>query len=107
MTFEIPRGNYGDAGPCWVPRFIDPGDPYKVSSTGPGTPIKPVIICKCGAVCHISLHHVYADGLVLASFFHDSAAHPDIGYPGGGCGWHVYLKLRDYNHGEFPPHNGS
>jgi hypothetical protein len=49
------------------------------------------------------LHHVHADGTVTRSFFHDSAPHPEIGYAGGGCGWHVWLKLKDYDCGDFPP----
>ena len=91
MTTEIPRGDFDTAAPCWIPIQQD------------GKAIKPLIKCKCGHISGIGLHHVHADGTVTASFFHDTAPHPDIGYAGGGCGWHVWLKLADYNEGDFPP----
>ena len=68
-----------------------------------GKKLKPVIRCNCGHWSGIGLHHVHADGTVTASFFHDAAPHPEIGYAGGGCGWHVFLKLKDYDQGDFPP----
>jgi len=83
---EIPRGDYDTTGPCWIPKNS-----------------RPLIVCQCGKICHISLHHVHFDGTVTASFFHDANPHPDIGYAGGGCGWHVWLKLKDYDQGDFPP----
>ena len=84
---EIPKGDYDAPAPCWMP-IRD---------------CKPLIKCQCGKICGIGLHHVHADGTVTASFFHDAAPHPDIGYAGGGCGWHVWLKLMDYDCGDFPP----
>lgn len=91
MNVEIPRGDYDSPAPCWVPR------------TYAGKTVKPAIKCQCGQVRNIGLHHVHADGTVTASFFHDAAPHPEIGYAGGGCGWHVFLKLKDYDQGDFPP----
>ena len=72
-----------------------------------GKHARPIIRCICGKVCHISLHHVHADGTVTASFF-DSA---DTSFVENGktythspgCGWHVWLKLKDYDQGEFLP----
>jgi hypothetical protein len=89
-VIEIPRGDYDTPGPCWIPHEWE------------GKNCKPIIKCKCGHISHIGLHHVHTDGTVTASFFHDSAPHPDIGYAGGGCGWHVWLKLKDYDLGDFP-----
>ena len=91
MNVEIPRGDFDTPGPCWIPIQWE------------GKAARPVIICKCGHRSHCSLHHFRVDGTVTASFFHDVAPHPDIGYAGGGCGWHVFLKLLDYDQGEFPP----
>lgn len=86
MNVEIPkinkeRNNY----PCWV----------SVRSTK-GERLKPTILCKCGVYCGIGLHHVHADGRVTASFYHEKGQN-------NGCGWHVFLKLLDYNWGEYPP----
>lgn len=92
MNVEIPKGDYNSDAPCWIPVVGENGQP-----------VKPAIKCKCGRICHIGLHHVHADGAVTASFLHDSHPHPDIDYPGGGCGWHVFLKLLDYDLGDFPP----
>lgn len=91
MLTEIPKGAETSLGPCWVPRHI--GDRI----------LRPFIVCRCNRACFISLHHVHADGTVTASFFHDTEPHPEIGYVGGGCGWHVFLKLANYGEGEFPP----
>jgi len=87
---EIPRGDFDTPGPCWIPLEAN------------GKPIKPFIKCRCGHLSGIGLHHVYANGSVMASFFHDVNPHPDIGYRGGGCGWHVFLNLKDYDQGDFP-----
>jgi hypothetical protein len=57
-----------------------------------GKRAKPVIQCNCGQLMGIGDHHVHADGRVTASF-----------YDRDGCGWHVFLKLLDYDQGEFPP----
>lgn len=92
MSTEIPKGSFDSPAPCWIP-VVDSS----------GNPLKPVIKCQCGSISGIGLHHVHADGTVTASFFHDANPHPDIGYLGGGCGWHVWLKLLDYDRGEFPP----
>lgn len=89
---EIPKGDCDSPGPCWIP----------VQDTE-GKRLRPLIKCNCGKISGIGLHHVHPDGRVRESFFHDLAPHPDIGYAGGGCGWHVYLKLKDYDQGDFPP----
>jgi len=62
-----------------------------------GRRLRPVIRCNCGSFCGIGNHHVHPDGLVTQSFFHSKAEMP------GGCDWHVHLKLKDYNGGEFSP----
>ena len=92
MNTEIPKGTVDSPAPCWIP-----------IQNQEGNPLKPLVKCQCGKISGIGLHHVHADGTVTASFFHDSAPHPDIGYAGGGCGWHVWLKLLDYDYGDFPP----
>ena len=68
-----------------------------------GRKVKPTIRCNCGHWTGIGLHHVHADGRVTASFFHDVKPHPEIGYAGGGCGWHKFIILDGYHGGDFPP----
>jgi hypothetical protein len=88
---EIPRADTEMPGPCWIPA-VDLE----------GKPVKPQIVCRCNMHHSISLHHVHADGRVTRSFWHRTI-------PGlepsecNGCGWHVWLKLKDYDRGEFPP----
>jgi hypothetical protein len=93
---ELPKATDADfdsdetGKPCWSPCV-----------NTAGTPIKPFIRCNCGKWTGIGLHHVHADGTVTASFYHAKGdvmpAHPD------GCEWHVFIKLKDYDQGDFPP----
>jgi len=92
MNVTIPKGDLDSPAPCWI----------AVEDTS-GKRLKPLIKCQCGRILGIGLHHVRADGRVTESFFHDAAPQPDIGYAGGGCGWYVFLLLKDYDRGEFPP----
>jgi hypothetical protein len=95
MITEIPKGDRNSPGPCWIPREWE------------GKICRPLIKCQCGRITFIDLHHVHADGIVTASYFDSKAsefvnngktyAHTP------GCGWHVFLKLKDYDQGEFPP----
>jgi hypothetical protein len=87
VVTEIPKGDYDSPAPCWLP-IVDTD----------GNKLKPVIKCKCGQMCGIRLHHVHADGRVTNSFWHYWAERPN-----DGCGWHVWLKLLDYDQGEFLP----
>lgn len=107
MLVEIPKGvnhNFADEdpAPCWIPVSTRQDD----NSLKPS---KPVIRCQCGRYCGIGLHHVHADGTVTASFLHGKApfSHNGKDYPGDpdGCEWHVFLKLLDYDCGDFPPEN--
>jgi hypothetical protein len=89
---EIPKGGDWDEtpGPAWFP-----------CRDSKGNPIKPLIKCRCGTLTGIGLHHVHADGTVTASFYHKRGT---TGYEDPrGCEWHVYLKLKDYDQGDFPP----
>lgn len=100
MDAEIPKGDFDSPGPCWI----------STTRSDTGAPCKPLIKCQCGKVTGIGLHHVHADGRVTASFFHSEASEFTEGgvtykhQP--GCGWHVFLKLKDYDQGEFPPRPG-
>ena len=103
---EIPKIRFDDeTKPGWV-----------ATSDTQGRPQKPVIRCQCGVHQGIALHHVHADGSVTASFFHAAAhelqkigdkyffTHKGKQYQTEpGCGWHVFLKLKDYDCGDFPP----
>lgn len=100
-TVEIPHGIGEDIwednpSPCWIS-----------SQDNNGKKLKPLIRCKCGKYCGIGLHHVHADGTVTASFLHGKSdfMHGNKKYSGDpeGCEWHVMLKLKDYNDGDFPP----
>jgi hypothetical protein len=93
---EIPKYDYTKSddfesqAPCWV-AVVD----------SEGKDIKPLIVCKCGIITGIGLHHVHADGRVTASFWHKkgNGEHEDP----RGCDWHVHLKLLNYDKGEFLP----
>ena len=93
---EIPKANDNMGNfPCWV-------DTYDTK----GNRIRPRIICKCGIVTNIGNHHIHADGRITASYFHEhpeKAEHPNN--PHMGCGWHVFLKMKDWWGGEFGPKN--
>jgi hypothetical protein len=94
---EIPKGSHDDgfdfkAGhPAWFP----------VVEHGTKKHLKPIIRCNCGRLTGIGLHHVHADGTVTASFHHLRGETPPADTE--GCGWHVFLKLLDYDWGDFPP----
>lgn len=100
IPFIAGRDHYDySLGPCW-------SKVYRLDN-GIKTWLKPHIRCICGKWSGIGLHHVHADGRVTASFFDATAEQlRQMGKTGQftpGCGWHVYLKLADYDMGEFPP----
>jgi hypothetical protein len=78
--------------------------PVRKLDDGTYQKVKPIIRCNCGMLCGIALHHVHADGTVTASFYHKKgpAGSADFSSP-DGCEWHVFLKLKDYDGGDFPP----
>lgn len=89
-AIEIPRANAAwDNYPCWIP-VVDNKDVKQ----------KPCVICKCGEITSIGNHHVHADGRVTNSYFHQNSNKDG---DGKGCQWHVYIKLKDYDQGEFLP----
>ncbi len=69
---------------------------------GMGNKLKPIIRCNCGQWSGIGLHHVHEDGTVTASFFHARKNEHPQG-DDSGCGWHVFLKLKGWTGGDFPP----
>lgn len=96
QTITIPRVKEGENWylankPAWAP------------CTRGGKPAKPLIRCNCGVWSGIGLHHVHADGTVTASFYHKQGTNYAVGESPDGCGWHVFLKLQDYDQGEFLP----
>lgn len=93
---EIPKINDGEF-------HREPNHPGWTQPTRDGKPAKPLIRCNCGVLCGLALHHVHADGTVTASFFHKQGTNFAIGESPEGCGWHVSLKLKDYDGGDFPP----
>lgn len=87
------------AQPILVPRMDDDEKGWDHTTPGPAwlptvgqdqTPRKPLLKCKCGVVSGIGLHHVAADGTVMNSIHCTHC-----------CGWHVYVKLLNYDQGEF------
>jgi len=92
--YDYRLGDTEDQCPCWVP-----------NTNTEGKILKPIIVCKCGKSLGIGLHHVHSDGRVTASFFHKKGngkyEDPD------GCNWHEYIKLLDYNLGEFLPNKNG
>lgn len=90
---EIPKIAEGDdwyaKSPGWSPVQQD------------GKYLKPIIRCNCGQWSGIGLHHVHADGTVTASFYHKrGTVYPE---DPNGCEWHVFIRLKDYDLGDFPP----
>jgi len=86
---EIPKANANyDNYPCWVDTF-----------NTEGVRIRPHIICNCGEVTNISNHHIHSDGRITESYYHYRENRPD--HP--GCGWHVFLKMKDWSGEEFLP----
>lgn len=65
--------------------------------------VRPHILCKCGEHTNIGNHHIHADGTITASYYHYRADRPK----NPGCGWHVYLKMIDWNGGELLPGQGQ
>lgn len=93
-----------------IPKITDTDFHHKPNHAGwvcpvdkDGKRLKPIIRCNCGVWCGIGLHHVHTDGTVTASFFHSKGTNYAIGESPEGCGWHVFLKLKDYDAGEFLP----
>lgn len=88
---RIPEGDYAreDLAPAWLP--IQNRD---------GSPLKPIIRCRCGKLAGIRLHHVHADGRVTASFYHPPEGWAGEGSP--GCGFHEFLELEGYTGPECP-----
>jgi hypothetical protein len=86
---EIPKGTWNSPAPCWIP-----------TKNQDGSNAKPLIKCQCGRITGIGLHHVHADGTVTASFYHKRGNVPPEDTK--GCEWHVFLKLLDYDCGDFP-----
>src|ERR1700686_3644907 len=82
---------------------LRPDAPGWCQPVSEGKPCKPIIRCNCGRRVGIGLHHVHADGTVTASFYHKRGTNYAIGESEEGCEWHVFLKLKDYDGGEFPP----
>lgn len=94
-----------------IPRLkcedTDPGPGWIAVKNTKDENIKPLIKCKCGTITGIGLHHVHADGTVTASYYDSEGIefeHNGKKYTKDpGCGWHVYLILKDYDQGDFPP----
>jgi hypothetical protein len=82
------------------------GPGWFTCTDGQGNKLKPLVRCKCGKTSGIGLHHVHADGTVTASYFDATAEQlakmPDDKRLAPGCGWHVYLKLQNFDQGDFP-----
>jgi hypothetical protein len=101
---EIPHFDWASVSVGHHREFNQEGSPaWECPVTSDGVVCRPIIRCNCGRWCGIGAHHVHADGIVTASFFH---AHSSTGLKystDDGCGWHVFLKLKDYDKGEFKP----
>lgn len=103
-TVTIPHLTHEDDKQDWTSKVAGKPGWYSVRQYGSEAKAKPHIRCMCGEVTGIGLHHVHADGKVTASFHHSKETIVQQGHTmGGGCGWHVFLILADYNDGDFPP----
>jgi hypothetical protein len=79
---EIPKGDYDTVGSCWIPQ-----------RDFNNRPSRPLIKCRCGDVIVIPRHHVHSDGRITKSFYHHVPK----------CGWDEWVRLKDYDQGEFRP----
>lgn len=76
--------------------------PAWVLTTDPnGYIVRPHIICQCGRNTNIGNHHIHPDGTITASYHHHQIA--GDGETVIGCGWHVFLKMKDWIGKEFLP----
>jgi hypothetical protein len=80
---------------------LRPNAPGWCQPVSDGQRCKPIIRCNCGRWVGMGLHHVHADGTVTASFYHKRGTNYAVGESEEGCEWHVFLKLKDYDGGEF------
>lgn len=88
MLTVIPKSNsQEDKCPSWL----------NVVRSGDNKPLRPVIRCICGRYCDISNHFIHEDGRVTESFLCQFKEGPP------GCGWHVWLKLEDWDGRRLPP----
>lgn len=93
-VIEIPKSDGDTPGPCWC-------DTYRVDSqTGERIRMRPHVRCQCGEHTNIGNHHIHADGRITASYYHYLAERPE---GERGCGWHVFLKMKDWDGGELLP----
>ncbi len=98
---EIPKLNIGDDDPAVG---MTPGSPGWIPVTGTdGKALKPGLRCNCGLWVDLALYHVKADGTVTPIFYHKQGTNTAIGEDTEGCEWQAWLKLKDYNLGDFPP----
>jgi len=93
-TMKIPQGSYDlpDVKPAWLPL-----------QNSTGQTLKPIIRCACGSLVGIGLHHVHADGMVTASFYHWWPPESEQAKAHQGCGFHEMLELEGWTGGDFPP----
>jgi len=91
FKMDIPKGDNNSSGPCWIPHIWE------------GRICRPIIVCACGQRNTAAAHHIHADGRVTASYYHAKEPIPSQGWAGGGCGFHEFIRLMDYDQGEFPP----
>ena len=71
---EIPRTKYRKS-------FVEPIPAWGKEQSG-----IIFIRCKCGKCIDLGRHTISVDGVVSPSVWHDD---PE-------CGWHVWVKLKDY-----------
>lgn len=90
-VIEIPKWDGSDdMKPAW-------SDSYRTDSeTGERVRLRPHVRCLCGQHTNIGNHHIHKDGNITASYYHHL---PD----GSGCGWHVFVKMKDWDGGEMIP----
>jgi hypothetical protein len=96
MVVEIPQIQH-----TFDTRTNEPGW-VAVSDRRDDRKLKPIIRCVCGRYVGLRLHHVHFDGTVTASFYHKRGQNYAAGENPDGCEWHVWLKLRGYDRGDFP-----
>lgn len=88
---HVDVGAYHNQGPKGQPAWWISHNPELVKAYGKGNDGVLLIRCNCGLTIRMLGQKISADGIVSPSIWHDV---PE-------CGWHVWGRFADWDHGEW------